>query len=332
MPSEASQSALQGAAGSGAELIAQLGNVMYVGAAVVFVAVLALALYGAFAPGKTVNVRRWIIGGGLIFPSVTLTALLVYSLAVGEKLSAIGGSDAMHVAHPAGGARPSVASLASAELRIHVIGHQWWWEVRYEQPGTTQPIVLANEIHLPIGRPVELMLSSGDVIHSFWVPALAGKVDMIPGRITRLHLRSDATGRFRALCAEYCGGQHALMALLVIAQQPEQFAAWLAQQAQPARAPADPFLRTGYEAFFRGSCQSCHTIRGTPAAGSLGPDLTHVGGRQSLGAGVLDNHLGTMAGWIAGAQDIKPGNRMPSPPLYTGVELRALASWLAALE
>jgi cytochrome c oxidase subunit 2 len=331
MPAEASQSTLQGAAGSGAALIAELGNTMYVGAAAVMMAVLVLALYGALAPGKTVNVRRWIIGGGLIFPSITLTALLLYSLAVGQRLSEIG-SDAMHPAHPGSGVSPNAAAAASDVLRIHVIGHQWWWEVRYEQPGSTQPIVLANEIHVPIGRPAELVLSSGDVIHSFWVPALAGKVDMIPGRTTRLYVRSDATGRFRALCAEYCGGQHALMAMLVIAQTPEEFAAWLTQQAQPARVPVDPFLLKGYAAFFAGNCQSCHTIRGTPAAGTLGPDLTHIGSRQSLAAGVLDNHVGTLAGWIAGAQDIKPGNRMPSPPLYTGVELRALAAWLAALE
>jgi cytochrome c oxidase subunit 2 len=240
----------------------------------------------------------------------------------------------MHLAHPERGASPSAAASASASdvLRIHVIGHQWWWEVRYQQPGSTQQIVLANEIHLPIGRPAELVLSSGDVIHSFWVPALAGKVDMIPGRTTRLHLRSAATGRFRALCAEYCGAQHALMAMLVIVQPQDEFAAWLTRQAQPARAPVDPLLRTGYEAFLRGNCQSCHSIRGTLATGSLGPDLTHVGSRQSLAAGVLDNHLGTMAGWIGGAQDVKPGNRMPAPPLYTGVEMRALAAWLTALE
>jgi cytochrome c oxidase subunit 2 len=223
-------------------------------------------------------------------------------------------------------------AAAADRLQIRVVGRQWWWEVRYEQPGTAEQIVLANEIRLPSGRPVELLLSSGDVIHSFWVPALAGKVDMIPGRTTRLTLRSDATGKFRGLCAEYCGGQHALMALFVIVQTPEQFAEWLARQARPIAQPSNPFARLGYDAFFRGNCQECHTIRGTPASSTLGPDLTHVGGRQSLAAGVLDNHIGTMAGWIAGAQDVKPGNFMPSPAIYSGVELRALSAWLGSLE
>jgi cytochrome c oxidase subunit 2 len=220
----------------------------------------------------------------------------------------------------------------SDRLRIHVVGRQWWWEVRYEQPGSATRIALANEIRLPTGQAVELVLSSADVIHSFWVPTLAGKVDMIPGRTTQLYLRSDVTGKFRGICAEYCGGQHALMALFVIAQTPEQFTAWLTQQSRAAGEPNDSFFKLGYDAFFRGNCQTCHTIRGTPANGTVGPDLTHVGGRQSLAAGVLDNHIGTMAGWIAGAQDLKPGNAMPSPALYTGVELRALAAWLGSLE
>jgi cytochrome c oxidase subunit II len=185
---------------------------------------------------------------------------------------------------------------------------------------------------LPVNRPVELVLSSTDVIHSFWAPSLAGKVDMIPGRTTRLLMQTSEVGVFRGQCAEYCGGQHALMSLFVVTQEPAEFDAWLSRQAQPVSEPRDAFFKVGYDAFFKGDCHTCHTVRGTPAEGTDGPDLTHVGGRKSLAAGALNNHIGTMAGWIAGAQDIKPGNKMPSDPIFTGEELRALAAWLGNLE
>jgi cytochrome c oxidase subunit 2 len=155
---------------------------------------------------------------------------------------------------------------------------------------------------------------------------------MIPGRTNRLVIRTDQAGVYRGQCAEYCGGQHALMAFHVVAQPREQFEAWLAQQAQPASIPDDPFLREGYEAFFRGDCQECHAIRGTRATARKGPDLTHVGSRRSLAAGVLDNHIGTMAGWIAGSQEVKAGNLMPSANVYSGRDLRALSAWLGSLE
>lgn len=324
-------SALDPAADSGAALIGQLGTVLYVGGAIIFVVVMALVIYGVLAKAKSVNARVWILGGGLAFPIVTLTVLLMYSLAVGNGLNAIGSSNALQLFLECFG----IGEAASREpedgvLRIHVVGKQWWWEVRYE--GSDDAIVLANEIRMPTHRAVELVLSTTDVIHSFWAPSLAGKVDMIPGRTTRLRLQTSEEGTFRALCAEYCGGQHALMALFVVTQDPAEFDTWLARQASPASPPTDPFLKSGYDAFFRGECDSCHTIRGTPADGTSGPDLTHVGGRKSLAAGILNNHIGTMAGWIAGAQDVKPGSQMPSTLAYSGVELRALSAWLGSLE
>jgi cytochrome c oxidase subunit II len=315
----ASQSTLDASAGSAAELIERLGSVLYVGAGAILIVVLAFALWGVFGAGRPIREHRWVLGGGIVFPSVVLTVLLVHSLKVGNALDAIG-----HTARHASGAREP--------LRVHVIGHQWWWEVHYEQPGAQTRIVLANELHLPIGRPVELSLSSADVIHSFWVPALAGKVDMIPGRTTRLVLKSHAPGKFRGQCAEYCGGQHAWMALFVVAESEEQFAAWLARQGQHIATPSDPFLRLGYDSFFKGGCDKCHAVRGTPAVARLGPDLTHVGSRESLAAGMLENHAGTMAGWIAGAQEVKPGNFMPSMAVYSGRELRAVSAWLESLE
>jgi cytochrome c oxidase subunit 2 len=327
-------SALDPAAGSGAALIDQLGYVLYVGAAIIFVVVMALVVYAVLSRTRPVNSRLWILGGGLAFPIVALTLLLTYSLAVGNGLSAIGSFNALQLFLDCFGIE-SVSKREIANdgvLRIHVVGKQWWWEVRYQETSQRNEIVLANEIRMPTGRAVELVLSSTDVIHSFWVPSLAGKVDMIPGRITRLRLHTTEQGTYRALCAEYCGGQHALMAMYVVTQDPAEFEAWLERQALPASEPTDAFLKMGHDAFFRGECHECHTIRGTPANGTSGPDLTHIGGRKSLAAGTLDNHIGTLAGWIAGAQDVKPGNKMPSSLAYTGVELRALAAWLGSLE
>jgi cytochrome c oxidase subunit 2 len=308
-----SQSTLDASAGSAAELIGRLGMVLYVGAGTILIVVLALALWGVFGRGRPIRERWWIVGAGVVFPSVALTALLVHSLSIGSALDGLGHS-------------------SRDPMRVHVIGRQWWWEVRYEQPGQQAQIVLANELHLPLDQPVELSLTTADVIHSFWVPALAGKVDMIPGRTTRLVLKSNAPGRFRGQCAEYCGGQHAWMALFVIAEPRQRFDAWLARQARPVEVPSDPLLKLGYDSFFKGGCDKCHAVRGTPALGQIGPDLTHVGGRESLAAGMLENHVGTMAGWIAAAQDVKPGSFMPSTAVYSGRELRAVSAWLESLE
>ena len=332
MPADTSQSAMHPAADSGAALIDELARIMYVGAAAIVIVVLSLAVAAVLSKSRRIDERVWVIGGGIVFPSITLAALLVYSLAVGNGLSAIGSATALQLFLECFGVSNSTPDPARQRpLRIEVVGKQWWWEVRYESQGA-EPIVLANEIRVPVNRPVELVLSTSDVIHSFWAPALAGKVDMIPGRTTRLLVQTSEAGEYRAQCAEYCGGQHALMALFVIARPADDFDAWLRRQRQPASAPRDEFLKVGYDAFFAGNCHQCHTVRGTPARGTAGPDLTHVGGRHSLAAGVLDNHIGTMAGWIAGAQDIKPGSQMPSEPIFTGVELRALATWLGSLE
>ena len=304
------QSSLHAAAGSSAASIHELGLVLYAGGAAILLLVLSLAVYGIVKGPQKIHARRWIIGGGLAFPIVTLIALLVYSISVGNALNTQPASDA---------------------LRVHIVGKQWWWEVRYEL-SDIESLVLANELHIPLGRPVELTLTTSDVIHSFWMPALAGKVDMIPGRSNRLVIETREAGVYRGQCAEFCGLQHALMAFHVIAEPKEQFDAWLARQKQPARLPQDPSLASGSDLFFKGGCAQCHTIRGTAAVGALGPDLTHVGSRHSLAAGIVRNHIGTMAGWIAGAQDVKPGSAMPSTNVYSGQELRTLAAWLGSLQ
>ncbi len=303
------QSTLDPASGSAAWSIDELGLVLYAGGAVILAVVCILAISGVVSGPRRVDARRWLLVGGLILPAILLVALFLHALRIGHAL----------VAHEIPGA-----------LRIHVTGKQWWWDVRYEDGDDGVP--LANELHIPLGRPVEILLGSSDVIHSFWVPALAGKVDMIPGRTTRLVVRADRAGTWRGQCAEFCGAQHALMAFHAVAEPAADFEAWLAHQARDAARPADAESQLGQDLFFRAGCAACHAVRGTGADGRLGPDLTHVGSRHSLAAGTLGNHVGTMGGWIAGTQDLKPGSLMPSTGSLTGPELRALAAWLESLE
>ncbi len=284
--------------GPDAALIAELSWVLFAGAALIFagvMALLALAGFGRREGAARLSPRLLIIGGGIVFPAAVLLALLVYSLARAA---------ALHPAYP-------------QALRIEVIGEQWWWRVRYPDFET------ANEIRIPVGQPVELVLRSADVIHSFWVPALAGKLDMIPGRTNVLRLRATRPGEFRGQCAEYCGGPHALMALYVIAEPPERFEQWLEAQRKPATA--------ALQGSFAAHCAACHAVRGTPAAGVLGPDLTHVGSRLSIGAGLLPTNAGALAAWVASSQHLKPGNLMPSFSL-PGDELRALGLYLESLK
>ena len=318
-PIRALQSALHPASDA-AGAIHQLTIVLTVGACAILVLVLALAVYGALSGPRKVSAGAWVIGGGIVFPVVVLAALLVHALRVGHALSA----------PPA---RPA---------DIEITGKMWWWEVRYafaaessvvsRQSSASKTVVLANELYVPVGRPVEIALKSDNVIHSFWVPALAGKVDMIPGRTTRIVVQAREPGVYRGQCAEYCGIQHSWMAFYVVAVPGEEYERWLANQAAPAKEPEQAFLRQGRDAFLSGGCGACHTVRGTPAAGTLGPDLTHLGSRRSIAAGRLDNHAGTLAGWIADPQSSKPGNLMPPATSYTGEELRAVAAWLESLK
>jgi cytochrome c oxidase subunit II len=307
-----SQSALD-PAGSPAGQIAMLWWIMAVGAAAILLGVTVLTLYTVFGDPARRDPRvgmHLIRVGGLAFPLVTLTALLVLTLTLGRGLTKAG----------------------EAALRIEVVGKQWWWEVRYPGEDPRHSFVTANELRIPVGREVEVIVSSPDVIHSFWVPSLAGKIDMIPGHVNRLTFKADRPGVYRGQCAEYCGLQHARMALFVVVETQDAFAAWLERQRRPAPEPAFTALAEGRAAFLEAGCGACHTVRGTPARGELGPDLTHVGGRLSLAAGTLPNGVGPMAGWIVASQHLKPGNQMPSFNQFDGPTLRALAMWLTSLE
>lgn len=212
-------------------------------------------------------------------------------------------------------------------LVIEVAAHQWWWQVHYPDAQVTT----ANEIHIPVGQPVEIRATSTDVPHSLWIPQLSGKLDLVPNRQTSTVIQASEAGIFRGECAEFCGIQHAHMNLIVIADSPDQFTQWLGEQQVVPPAPTAPNLRKGQQAFLGSACVYCHTIQGTNASGTLGPDLTHLASRQTIGAGMLTNSRGNLAGWIVDAQGIKPGNRMP-PIQLEGDQLQAILDYMESLK
>lgn len=302
-------------AGTSAARIAALFWWMTGGTVAIWAAVVALALYAALrrgAPASIVSAKRLVVGGGVVFPVVVLTGVLTYGLAM----------------------LPPLLAPASEEgtVAIRVSGEQWWWRVRY-LAADGAPIELANEIHLPVNEVVHFELDSPDVIHSFWIPALGGKTDMIPGRLTRLNLRATRPGRYRGACAEYCGTSHAYMTFAVVVETRAEFERWLARQGEPARAPSERTTREGQSLFIGNGCGACHTIRGTDADGTVGPDLTHVGGRLSLGAGRLAGaDIASLRRWIAHTERLKPKVLMPSFGMLPPEEIRTLAAYLGSLE
>ncbi|MAM62986.1 cytochrome c oxidase subunit II [Maritimibacter sp. UBA3975] len=248
----------------------------------------------------------WIVGGGVIFPVVVIGTLFVTSTFV---LRAIAGpSTPAHV--------------------IEVTGKQFWWDVIYDPEG--RALRDANEVVLPLGEPVEIRLKSTDVIHSFWVPSIAGKMDMIPGRVNTLTVTATREGRFRGQCAEFCGLAHPLMAFEAVVLPPEEYDAFLADLDGEARDAVTPQERRGAEVFQTSGCVACHRVQGISDA-RIGPDLTRVGGRAALGAGMWEMNTGNLAGWIADVGDMKPGAEMPSYNQLSGPDLRALVAWLESL-
>lgn len=242
---------------------------------------------------------------------VTLLALLVASIAAGDSLADL--EDDAHALH------------------VRITGHQWWWEVSYDHDEPRRAAVTANELYLPVGQVVHLELRSADVIHSFWVPSLHGKKDLVPGRTNRTWLRIDEPGVYRGQCAEFCGLEHAKMGLTIVAVPAAEFEAWRARQRTPAATPEDPVARRGLQVFTGGPCALCHTIAGTSAGGRLGPDLTHLASRRTLAASSIANTRGHLTGWIVDPQGIKPGARMPATWL-PAEDLHALVTYLEGLE
>ncbi len=300
-------------AGPDAWAIATLAWVLLAMAALVLGVVLAamwLALSGRPELRARLGGTKAIWIGGVAFPVVVLSLLLVYGLSL---------------------TRTQSAPLRGDEMRARVTGEMWWWRVAYLDQQRRPVLHDANELHIPVGRPVVLELESGDVIHSFWVPRLAGKLDMIPGRRNIIRIQADQPGVFGGQCAEYCGGPHALMGFVVVAHPQQRFDQLMRSRlARAAAASATPQAAQGARLFQSSGCAACHRIAGTPANGLAGPDLTFVGSRRTLGAGILPNNRGTMMGWIANSQAIKPENRMPPYTLLPGEDISALAEYLEA--
>lgn len=310
-------------AGPAASQINILWWVMFVIAAVVFLIVLGLLLLALFRPRERTTpgletrvgpetsassraATTFVVVSGAVIPAVILIGLFVFVLGIMSAL-----------------AQPP----EQTPLTIDIVGHQFWWEVRYPDHN----VLTANEIHIPVGQSVRFNVTSNDVIHSLWIPELNGKIDLIPGQQNTLWVQADKAGEYRGQCAEFCGVQHAKMALLVVAQPVEEFNEWVAIQAQPAAPAVDGLRLQGQQIFLGSACVYCHTIRGTNATSTLGPDLTHLASRRTIGAGILPNTRGYLAGWIIDAQSIKPGNKMP--PMYLSSEaLDALLFYLESLQ
>jgi cytochrome c oxidase subunit 2 len=215
-------------------------------------------------------------------------------------------------------------------VEITVIGHQWWWEVRYANGTSSQIVRTANELHLPVGVPAQISLQSTDVIHSLWIPNLAGKQDLIPGRSVDLSLLPTREGVYRGQCAEFCGMQHANMALDVTVESPAAFARWRAAQLAVPPPPTTPAAQAGLILVTQGACASCHSIAGTNASGQVAPDLSHVAGRRSIAAGTLAMSHANLAGWISNPQGVKPGNNMPNVPM-NAAQREAITAYLETL-
>ncbi|QHE88579.1 cytochrome c oxidase subunit II [Hydrogenophaga sp. BPS33] len=275
-----------------------------------------VALYGSDTLRARLGGEGVVKWFGLFIPAGVLFVLLVWGLTLASGLSTIKGD----------------------ELRMRVSGNIYWWRVSYLDAAGQETHADANELHIPVGRPVVLDMVSEDVIHSFWVPKLGGKMDMVPGRTNRLKLQADKAGVYGGQCAEFCGGAHSLMGFVVVAHEPADWERWhaarLARQ-QPQVAPVAPVndeVQRGRQLFGDMGCAACHRIAGTEAQGLSGPDLTHVGSRQSLGAGILPNTRGTLIGWIGDSQSIKPNNRMPAYRTLQADELNALAAYMESLK
>ncbi|WP_036251174.1 cytochrome c oxidase subunit II [Methylobacter sp. BBA5.1] len=301
-----------------ADRIAWFFWIMTGAAGAILALVLLLLLAGVFRgrqqaqskPLTYIQSRNLVLVSGVVMPVVVLLGFTLFS-AMTDRV----------VAKP----------MRADAITVEIIGHQWWWEVHYLDNRQQRIATTANEIHIPVGQPVRLLLKATDVIHSFWVPNLSGKTDMIPGKTNTGWLQADQPGTFRGQCGEFCGLQHARMAFWVEAQPAGEFQSWLARQREPAAAPDDPVLARGQAVFLASQCVMCHAVRGTRALGRVAPDLTHFGGRKTLAAASVPNSRGHLAGWILDPQGIKPGNFMP-PTALAPDDLSALLDYLHSLK
>lgn len=294
--------------GLSAERVAALTIFMVVAGALIFIAVMALSRHAIRAPEDAISHTqgmRMVLWLGGIVPAVSLLALLIATLPLMRPLP-----------------------VSATDMVVAVEGEQFWWRVRYPGADGAPPVETANQIRVPVGRTVELRLTGADVVHSFWVPGLAGKMDMIPGRENRLVVRATKAGVYRGQCTEFCGLSHALMAFDVVAMEPAAFEQWLASEAQPAVAAAG----LGAALFDSYGCAACHAVRGTAATARIGPDLTHFGARRTAAAGILPMQRGAVAGFIRNAGEVKPGARMPTYAHMSAGDALVIADWLIGLK
>jgi cytochrome c oxidase subunit 2 len=272
---------------------------------------LGLFRHRSVAPDSPAADRRLntAVGAAVAVTIIILLSLLAASIWIGKAITPVHASNAVTIA---------------------VVGHQWWWEIEYENSDPSRRVTTANDFHVPVGSPIVFKVTSRDVIHSLWIPNINGKRDLIPGYTTAIWTQVDSPGIYRGQCAEFCGRQHAHMAFAVVAEARERFEQWLEAMRRPAQEPQNPAALRGRDVFMANRCAGCHRIRGTSAGGTVAPDLTHVGSRLTLGAGTLPNTREHLSDWITDAQSSKPGNQMPPNPLGSD-DLDALLTYLEAL-
>lgn len=266
--------------------------------------------------------QMWIAIGGIAIPLVVLTALFVAGLSLMSDFPI----------HGMPGMPTSAQMVGSMKPEILIIGHQWWWEIHYLNDDPSKSFITANELHLPVGRSVNVEVKTADVMHSFWIPALNGKVDMIPGQPNFVRLFASQPGEYKGQCTEFCGDEHSRMRLLAIAQEPGAYDSWLADQLKPGAQPETPEAEDGEKVFVLGPCAMCHTVRGTTAHGSTAPDLTHIGSRRMLASDIYPNNDAYLEAWITHAQSLKPDALMPDLPEFTGKQLTDLDAYLRQLK
>jgi cytochrome c oxidase subunit 2 len=304
--------------------LALLGTVSIV--VCLLVALIALRKPGTLqehAPVDADDGQQWIVVGGFAIPAAVL-AILFISATQTLKTYPMACLDQQG---------PGADRYCAAGVpQIRVTGHQWWFEAEYLFGEAALNIDVPTEIHVPVGRPVDIELRTRDVIHSFWLPKLHGKVDLVPGMTNHIRIQADNPGLVQGQCGEYCGLQHAHMHLQLVAQSAEEFEGWMAAQHAPAATPGTDAARQGLAVFEHASCVVCHTIRGTAAHGTVGPDLTHVASRRYIAGGFLENNTANLAAWVTHAQSLKPGAGMPDITEFTGSELRALVAYLQILK
>lgn len=303
-------------------------TILFVVISAIMWALIAIAFYkrrGTLDEHEPIDVsggEMWIAIGGAAIPLLVLTILFVLGLNLLRDFPIHG----MH------GANVQAKMQESMKPDIQIVGHQWWWEIHYLNDDPSMEVTTANELHIPVGKEVNIEVETRDVMHSFWIPALHGKVDLVPGMKNFIRVQASQAGSYTGQCAEYCGAEHARMRLLAIAQAPDEYEAWLEGQRKPGEKPTSAEATAGEKTFLSGPCSMCHTVRGTVAGGTVAPDLTHIGSRRMIASDVYQNNDAYLEAWITHAQSLKPESEMPDLTQFSGEQLQDLVAYLRQLQ